>query len=206
MYAEERHRTIVNLALRYDRVSVADLATRFDVTTETIRRDLDALDKRGILRRVHGGAVVAENVALIETAITDLLAQRAHHRDHRAEVAVVLVEGEHLLHDHLRRRQHGHLHRQDLQHVGVLHHGALRGVVTYGGAEAVARNAMTYAHPERVVQPVRVDDLAGALITVHGEPFSIMAFTVREGRVDEIHIWADAEQVAGLSAALLGRG
>jgi DeoR family fructose operon transcriptional repressor len=71
MYAEERHRTIVNLALRYDRVSVADLATRFDVTTETIRRDLDALDKRGVLRRVHGGAVVAENVALLETAITD---------------------------------------------------------------------------------------------------------------------------------------
>ena len=71
MYAEERHRTIVNLALRYDRVSVADLATRFDVTTETIRRDLDVLDKRGILRRVHGGAVVAENVALVETALTE---------------------------------------------------------------------------------------------------------------------------------------
>ena len=71
MYAEERHRTIVNLALRYDRVSVADLATRFEVTTETIRRDLDALDRRGILRRVHGGAVVAENVALVETALTE---------------------------------------------------------------------------------------------------------------------------------------
>jgi DeoR family fructose operon transcriptional repressor len=71
MYAEERHRTIVNLALRNDRVSVADLASRFDVTTETIRRDLDSLDKRGILRRVHGGAVVAENVALLETAVTE---------------------------------------------------------------------------------------------------------------------------------------
>jgi DeoR family transcriptional regulator, fructose operon transcriptional repressor len=71
MYAEERHHTIVNLALRYDRVSVADLATRFEVTTETIRRDLDALDKRGFLRRVHGGAVIAENVALVETALAD---------------------------------------------------------------------------------------------------------------------------------------
>lgn len=71
MYAEERQRTIVNLALRYDRVSVADLAERFDVTTETIRRDLDVLDRRGILRRVHGGAVVAENLSLAETAVTD---------------------------------------------------------------------------------------------------------------------------------------
>lgn len=71
MYAEERHHSIVNLALRYDRVSVAELATRFNVTTETIRRDLDLLDERGILRRVHGGAVVAENVSLTETALTE---------------------------------------------------------------------------------------------------------------------------------------
>ena len=38
MYAEERQRTIVSLALRYDRVAVTELAQRFDVTTETIRR------------------------------------------------------------------------------------------------------------------------------------------------------------------------
>ncbi len=71
MYAEERQRTIVNLALRFDRVAVTDLAQRFNVTTETIRRDLDVLDRRGVLRRVHGGAVPAENVRLIETAVPD---------------------------------------------------------------------------------------------------------------------------------------
>ena len=71
MYAEERQRTIVNLALRYDRVAVTELAQRFDVTTETIRRDLDVLDRRGILRRVHGGAVPAENVRLVETAVAE---------------------------------------------------------------------------------------------------------------------------------------
>ncbi len=71
MYAEERQRTIVNLALRHDRVSVTELASRFDVTTETIRRDLDALDTRGILRRVHGGAVVAEKVALSEPTLSE---------------------------------------------------------------------------------------------------------------------------------------
>lgn len=71
MYAEERQRTIVNLALRYDRVAVTELAERFGVTTETVRRDLDVLDRRGILRRVHGGAVPAENVRLVETAVAD---------------------------------------------------------------------------------------------------------------------------------------
>ena len=71
MYAEERQRMIVTLALRHDRVAVTELAQRFDVTTETIRRDLDVLDRRGILRRVHGGAVPAENVRLVETAVAD---------------------------------------------------------------------------------------------------------------------------------------
>ncbi|WP_231980739.1 DeoR family transcriptional regulator [Tessaracoccus coleopterorum] len=37
------------------RVSVTDLAGRYGVTPETIRRDLDALAVRGLLSRVHGG-------------------------------------------------------------------------------------------------------------------------------------------------------
>ncbi len=71
MYAEERQRSIVSLALRHDRVSVTELAAQFEVTPETIRRDLDVLDQRGILRRVHGGAVPAENVRLVETALPE---------------------------------------------------------------------------------------------------------------------------------------
>ncbi len=46
--------------------SVADLAARFDVTPETIRRDLDALAGRGLLSRVHGGAVPADKLRLAE--------------------------------------------------------------------------------------------------------------------------------------------
>jgi DeoR family fructose operon transcriptional repressor len=47
MYAEERQHEIVTRARELGRVSVAELATRFDVTPETIRRDLDALSGRG---------------------------------------------------------------------------------------------------------------------------------------------------------------
>lgn len=57
MYAEERQRLIVSLVRDHDRVAVAELADRFGVTTETIRRDLEALDERGLVQRVHGGAV-----------------------------------------------------------------------------------------------------------------------------------------------------
>ncbi|HWI29917.1 MAG TPA: DeoR family transcriptional regulator, partial [Microbacterium sp.] len=57
MYATERHEQIERLLIAEGRVSVIALAERFDVTTETIRRDLDALESDGVLRRVHGGAI-----------------------------------------------------------------------------------------------------------------------------------------------------
>ena len=43
-------------------VDVADLARRFGVTTETIRRDLSDMQSRRLLRRVHGGAVPIERM------------------------------------------------------------------------------------------------------------------------------------------------
>lgn len=44
---------------RAGRVMVADLAKRFAVSAVTIRKDLDALERRSMLRRVRGGAVTA---------------------------------------------------------------------------------------------------------------------------------------------------
>lgn len=57
MYAEERHQVIVQRAQAEGRVDVAELAAELDVTTETIRRDLSTLERHGLLRRVHGGAI-----------------------------------------------------------------------------------------------------------------------------------------------------
>ncbi len=56
----ERHRLIHRLALKNGSVDVSDLSQNFDVTTETIRRDLSELQERGLVRRVHGGAVPVE--------------------------------------------------------------------------------------------------------------------------------------------------
>jgi len=60
MYAEERQVAIVNRARAKGRVEVAELAEAFDVTPETVRRDLTALERAGLLRRVHGGAIVVD--------------------------------------------------------------------------------------------------------------------------------------------------
>lgn len=61
MYAEERKRQIASLTAVEGRVSVTDLADRFGVTAETIRRDLAALHEEGVVHRVHGGAVANQS-------------------------------------------------------------------------------------------------------------------------------------------------
>ena len=52
-----RQNSILDLARAEGRVMVEDLAQRFDVTLQTIRRDLGDMAAAGLLDRVHGGAV-----------------------------------------------------------------------------------------------------------------------------------------------------
>jgi DeoR family fructose operon transcriptional repressor len=69
MYAEERQQAMAQLVGEHGRMSVAAIADQFGVTTETVRRDLSALERMGLLRRVHGGAVPASSLAVIESGL-----------------------------------------------------------------------------------------------------------------------------------------
>lgn len=53
----ERQRKILELVLQNNEISVADICENFDVSEMTARRDLQDLEREGLLRRVHGGAV-----------------------------------------------------------------------------------------------------------------------------------------------------
>lgn len=59
-FPHERQQEIYLLALQQGSVDVSELAKYYDVTTETIRRDLSDLQDRQLVRRVHGGAVPFE--------------------------------------------------------------------------------------------------------------------------------------------------
>ena len=60
-----RQADIVALAKSEGRVSVEALADRFNVTPQTIRKDLNDLCERGVLQRYHRGAVLASGIANI---------------------------------------------------------------------------------------------------------------------------------------------
>lgn len=57
-----RQNEILELARSEGRVSVEDLAARYEVTLQTIRRDLSDLAEAGLVDRVHGGAVARQGV------------------------------------------------------------------------------------------------------------------------------------------------
>ena len=57
MLTSERQRLIKELALKTGEVTISGLAKRFDVSIETIRRDINLLSERNLLKKVRGGAV-----------------------------------------------------------------------------------------------------------------------------------------------------
>ncbi|NOY98119.1 MAG: DeoR/GlpR transcriptional regulator [Chloroflexi bacterium] len=57
MKSVERHNKIVEIVLENGRMSIADICKMFQVSEMTARRDLNALDRQGLLRRIHGGAI-----------------------------------------------------------------------------------------------------------------------------------------------------
>lgn len=69
MYPEERQQAIAAQVISQGRASVAELAQTYEVTTETVRRDLAVLDRAGVLRRVHGGAVPTRALHLVEPSV-----------------------------------------------------------------------------------------------------------------------------------------
>lgn len=90
MYAEERRQQIIQHAREHGRVQVSWAAEAFDVTPETIRRDLEALDRSGLLRRVHGGAMPSELLGPVDLALAERDAVAAAEKERIARAALAL--------------------------------------------------------------------------------------------------------------------
>jgi DeoR/GlpR family transcriptional regulator of sugar metabolism len=60
MLSAERQRVISELVSRRGVADVADLAETLGVSASTVRRDLEKLERRGLIRRIHGGAAAPD--------------------------------------------------------------------------------------------------------------------------------------------------
>lgn len=57
MFADERKTKIIEIMKKRPSIATSELTELFQVSLETIRRDLESLERQGVLKRVHGGAV-----------------------------------------------------------------------------------------------------------------------------------------------------
>ena len=90
MTGYERKESIVKILQDEGRVLVGELSKHYHVTKVTIRKDLESLENRGVLKRTHGGAVRAENAGYLRM-ISDTIHENADSKDAIAEMAVKLI-------------------------------------------------------------------------------------------------------------------
>ena len=100
MFADERRSEIVQLVSDGQTVTVGQLMERYQVSIETIRRDLAHLEQLGLLKRVHGGAVSMQHRMLQFEKLSERNNRNCEEKIEAATAAVGQIqEGDHILLD-----------------------------------------------------------------------------------------------------------
>jgi RNA polymerase sigma-70 factor, ECF subfamily len=81
--------------------------------------------------------------------------------------------------------------------------GPVGGLRVIRGAEAVAGQARGYAQIGLDIRPALINGVAGAVAFRHGQPFSIGAVTVRNGKIVELDFLGDPERLRELDLTIL---
>ena len=118
MLAIERKNEILDKLRAEQRVLVSDLAEYYNVTEETIRRDLDKLEKEGYATKTYGGAILG-NSTKTDLSYTIRNKTNVDAKNQIAALASRLIEdGDHLMLDDRNARlgeqpfRHRLVHRQ----------------------------------------------------------------------------------------------
>lgn len=146
MLAEQRYQEILAILRREGSVKSAQIRQALGVSGETVRRDLEAMESLGMLRRTHGGAMPAEP-GEASAAYTPFYNRQQQNTGHKSQVAQ-LGGGLH---------SRGAVHRAGLRHhrafAGPGDPGAIppphRGDQLAGCASGAGRCARDYRDPHR---------------------------------------------------------
>ena len=92
MVLEKRHEQIISILMEQDSVSVGELSRRFDVSSVTIRNDLNQLAETGRIVRTHGGARLEDGRGLQEVAFSKRRKTNAAEKRQIGRLAASLVQ------------------------------------------------------------------------------------------------------------------
>jgi len=160
-------------------------AVPFDEIASIVDRSPDATRQLAsrARRRVRGSAPVSDADLSTQREVVDAFLAAARNGDFEALVAV--LDPDVVL-------------RADRGAVPVGARVELR------GPAAVSSQALTYSRLGLLHQPALINGAAGVVVLRDGQPFSVMGFTIRGGRITEIDILADPERLRQLDLTVLG--
>lgn len=92
MFAEERQEQILAKVRSLGRVLAKELAEDFQVSIDTIRRDLTTMEEKGLLKRTHGGAVPLSKVRRFPMEDRIRYGEGTEHQNAVAKLAVSCIE------------------------------------------------------------------------------------------------------------------
>ena len=92
MFTEERRERILELLNTDGRVIAKELAERFDMSIDSIRRDLSIMEKDGLLKRTHGGAIELTRVRNLVAEPAKRYSDSSIYEDTIAKVAASYIQ------------------------------------------------------------------------------------------------------------------
>ncbi|MCW6509165.1 DeoR/GlpR family DNA-binding transcription regulator [Lichenifustis flavocetrariae] len=204
-----RQNRLLELLRQRGQATVAELVALLDVSRDTIRRDLDLMERRGLLVRTHGGAIDKTRMVRVDTSLRSRMDEHADAKQRIGRAAAGLVrDSETLILNGgsttcafaaaLTERRNLTVVTNNLRVPPVTPEGAVRAVYVMGGTY--------WAVSQVTIGPIGLPGIAGfgadtAVIGVTG----ITAAGITMGRLEEATETAGMIEVAKRSIVLVDR-
>jgi DeoR/GlpR family transcriptional regulator of sugar metabolism len=214
MYTEQRLQVILDLLDGEGSVSVSGLVDRFGVTPMTVRRDLDTLERKGLLRRVRGGAVGAQG----RSYEPPLLMRAKNHPQEKERIGAAAAElvrdGDSIAIDvgttalevarHLVRRHNLTVVTPNFHVAGILAEQRTIRVVVSGGVLRPGEMSLVGNLAERAFKEFFVDKLFLGIGGIHFDA-GLTEFNLEDAQVKRAMIASAKEVIVVTDSSKFGR-
>jgi DeoR/GlpR family transcriptional regulator of sugar metabolism len=93
-----RHNRLIELLRVHGQMTVNEMVEQLSVSRDTVRRDLDQLESRGLLQRTHGGAIYNDTLVRVDTTLGTRMDAFAAAKQRMGKAAAALIrDGETLI-------------------------------------------------------------------------------------------------------------
>ncbi|MEH7458550.1 DeoR/GlpR family DNA-binding transcription regulator [Bacillus sp. JJ1127] len=92
MFTEERRGKILELLKKEGRVIAKDLAEMFEMSIDSIRRDLSIMEEKGLLKRTHGGAIESSKVRTLPAPLSKRYGEGSKYDNAIAKAAASFIQ------------------------------------------------------------------------------------------------------------------